>query len=254
MTLRVMTLNVRYDKPDPGDNAWAVRRSSLLHLIRGHLPDVLATQEALPHQLVELVVGLPEYAVVGRDRRGNGRGEYCAIFYRRERFECMRHGDFALSETPGAIGSVTPSWGNILPRIATWALLRDSETFKRVLVINTHFDHESARARHLSATLLKRKAQELMPDGGAVIIAGDFNSTAQDQCRVTLSDGLDDALARVEGDKVTYVDFEGAPRLSIDTVFFSRDLGLRRAEIDRAAPLEVRPSDHFAVLVDLEIF
>ncbi len=253
MTLRVMTLNIRYDKPDPGDQAWSVRRPSLLQLVRSHLPDLLATQEALPHQLVEMVVALPEYAVVGRDRRGNGRGEYCALFYRRERFECLRHGDFALSETPSAIGSVTPTWGNMLPRICTWAILNDQESYKRILMMNTHFDHDSELARRHSAELLVHQAEQLMPEGGSVVIAGDFNSGAMDPSRHYLMDGLDDALLRYEGDTLTYVDFEGEPRLSIDTVYFSRDLGLRHVQIDRSTPCDVRPSDHFAVVADLEM-
>lgn len=252
MKLTVMTLNCRYDRPDPGDQAWSVRVHSVLDRVREHQPDILLTQECLPHQLVELVVGLQDFSAVGRDRRGTGRGEYCALFYRHERFECREHGDFALSATPEEIGSVTPAWGNGLPRVATWALLHDRKAGLELFALNTHLDHDSRLSRERSAELILRRTEALISAGCSVIIGGDFNAEWHDPARQLLGDGLDDAVAKMDGDTLTYVDFEGAPLLSIDTVFYSRDFALRRALIDRATPRGIRPSDHFPIVVNLE--
>ncbi len=231
-----MTFNVRYDKPDPGDLAWSVRRESVLHLIREHSPDVLCTQECQPHQLVELLVGLPGYAVVGRDRRGTGRDEYCAILYKHDRFERDGHGDIDLA----------PSY---LPRIATWAALRDRRTGLRFGAVNTHLDHEDRLARIGSIELI-------LGEGVCsqhTVITGDFNEETGSTARAALELLCwKDALSGVD-DRLTYVDFDGEPRLSIDTVYYPSKMRLVNVVVDRSEPLGVRPSDHYPVIADLEV-
>lgn len=62
-------------------------------------------QEVLHHQLQTLHGLLPEYAFTGRGRDdGKDRGEHVAIFYRKDRFQLVEHGDFWLSENPAVPG------------------------------------------------------------------------------------------------------------------------------------------------------
>ncbi len=76
------------------------------------------------------------------------------MLFNAERFNLLESGTFWLSETPLAPGST--AWGARVPRIATWAVLEDtlSPASPPVLVINTHIDHESARARVEACKLL----------------------------------------------------------------------------------------------------
>lgn len=43
MKLRVMTFNLRYDKPDLGNCAWKVRASAVASLITAYAPDLIGT-------------------------------------------------------------------------------------------------------------------------------------------------------------------------------------------------------------------
>jgi hypothetical protein len=43
MKLRVMTFNLRYDKPDLGNCAWKFRASAVASLINAYAPDLIGT-------------------------------------------------------------------------------------------------------------------------------------------------------------------------------------------------------------------
>ena len=66
---------------------------------------------------------LNEYSYIGRDRDGDNKGEHCAIYYKKDRFKVLKHGDFWYSETPDI-----PSygWGARCRRICTWDILKTS--------------------------------------------------------------------------------------------------------------------------------
>lgn len=82
MKIRVMTFNLRYDKPDLGNCAWKVRKDAVASLITAYAPDLIGTQEGKAHQILDLHRLLPNYQSVGSDRTDTGIDEYCAIFYR----------------------------------------------------------------------------------------------------------------------------------------------------------------------------
>ena len=66
-----------------------------------------------------------DYIGVGRDD-GKQAGEHSAIFYRKEKFEVLDHGDFWLSTITDRPNK---GWDAVLPRICTWALLSCSLTY-----------------------------------------------------------------------------------------------------------------------------
>lgn len=177
--LRAMTFNIRYDNPNDNENAWPNRADGVGSLIRRNAPDIAGVQEALWGQVEFLADRLHGYAWVGvgRDdgRRIGGRGEYAPIFYLSDRFALVQSGTFWLSPTPDAPGST--GYGNRIPRIATWAELRDRVRGDALLVVNAHFDHESGESRRRSAEQIvawaQRRLDERPVDG--VLIMGDFN-------------------------------------------------------------------------------
>src|SRR5688572_11363060 len=67
-SLKVMTYNIRYDNPGDGVNAWPNRIEKVTALIRKYNPDVIGVQEALHHQLQDLVRVLPDYSYLGAGR------------------------------------------------------------------------------------------------------------------------------------------------------------------------------------------
>jgi len=177
-SIKVMTYNIRLDTPVDSVNQWPKRTQKVFDLIRKYDPDILGVQEAIHHQLMDLIKNLPQYDYVGVGRDdGKTKGEFSAILYKKERFRVLQQGTFWLSETPDVPGS--KSWDAAITRVASWAKLKDRKTNKKFLSINTHFDHVGKEARHHSASLLKQKAKELGKDL-PLIITGDFNCTRTD--------------------------------------------------------------------------
>lgn len=104
--LRVMTFNVRVPA-DTDMNAWVHRREQLVRVIAAEHPDVLGTQELTGEQGEYIAAHLPGYAWFGKDRDGGTNGEHMGVFYRTDRLQVLRSGDFWLSDTPDVPGSKT---------------------------------------------------------------------------------------------------------------------------------------------------
>lgn len=173
-----MTYNIRYDNPNDGVNAWPNRKQKVFNLIKKHNPDIIGVQEALHHQLEDIIKNLPEYTYtgVGRDD-GKEKGEYSAILYKKEEFDLKDKNTFWLSETPDVPGS--KSWDAAITRVATWGKFFSKKLNTEILIVNTHFDHIGKEARKNSAVLIKEKMTTLagtMP----TILMGDFNCTREE--------------------------------------------------------------------------
>jgi endonuclease/exonuclease/phosphatase family metal-dependent hydrolase len=172
--LVVMTYNVRYASNTP-PNDWPARRPLVREVIAQSNPDVIGTQEGVYSQLRDLAQDLPEYDWIGLGREGGSRGEFMAVFYRRDRLEPLAYDHFWLSDTPDVVGSAT--WGNRYRRMVTSVHFRDRRTGREFHFWNTHFDHEVQVARERSAALIRERVGALA-DGLPVVLAGDFNAGA----------------------------------------------------------------------------
>jgi endonuclease/exonuclease/phosphatase family metal-dependent hydrolase len=257
MDIKVMSFNLRYDKPDPGENAWTVRKEAVAALIELHAPDLIGTQEGQAHQLLDLHRLLPEYQSVGRDRDGTGTSEYCAIFYRSQRLKCLNAGDFYLSDTPEVPGSISENWGNPAPRMASWAEFAVAGEAMSVTLFNTHLDYHSARSRELSVALIRERLSYLPAEPTYLFVTGDFNdepeSLPREKFKHPLPNGihLRDALAhRERAQQLSTHDFTGEPFAAIDTVYYDSRVNLREALVDRSRWRGILPSDHFPAIAD----
>lgn len=259
-TVRVLSFNIRYDEPADGVHAWPRRADRVAGLIRDLAPHAAGLQEALLGQVEDLATALPgyEWIGVGRDDGDEG-GELSPIFYRRDRLEPVESGTFWLSPEPGRPGSV--GWDADLPRIATWAVLRDRQTGGRFLLVNTHFDHRGVRARAESARLLRQRAARL-GRGIPVVLTGDLNAEPEDPPLRTLTAAGDMRMCdarrladRSSGPGGTFSGFEAgqAPTRRIDYVLVSPGVDVVRHEHVVAIEEGAYPSDHLPVLADLRI-
>lgn len=170
--LRVMTFNVRINLPSDGPNAWPNRKEKAASMIRFHEPDIVGVQEALKGQVLDLAETLPDYdwTGVGRDD-GLEKGEYMAIFYRRDRFRILKDGTFWLSETPER---PSKGWDAAWTRTATWVEFLDRQSGQTFFHFNTHLDNQGEVARLEGAGLLLDKIAHLREDR-PVVVTGDFN-------------------------------------------------------------------------------
>ena len=150
------TFNVRYDNPGDSLNNWKNRKDRVAAFVKEQKLDIVGMQEVLHNQLEDLKERLPEYAEVGVGRKdGKTRGEYSPLFFRKDRFELLDSNTFWLSQYPDSVGFI--GWDGACCRIATWAKLRDRQSGKVFMAVNTHFDHVGTQARTQSALLIIEK-------------------------------------------------------------------------------------------------
>lgn len=259
-------------------NGWGQRYPVIAEIVKYHEFDIFGTQECFIHQLKDMKDALPgyDYIGVGRDD-GKEKGEHSAIFYRMDKFDVIKKGDFWLSETPDM---PSKGWDAVLPRICSWGHFKCKDTGFEFLFFNLHMDHIGKQARVESAFLVQQKMKELGENLPA-ILTGDFNVDQTHQSykalvgQGVLCDSYEtcDARYALNG---TFNSFDpnNFTESRIDHVFVSpafhvkkygvltdtyRSVQNKEAEV-KDGPEEISlkayqartPSDHFPVKVELE--
>lgn len=260
--VNVMSFNIRMDNPEDSLNNWKYRKDVAAQIIKDQNIDIVGTQEVLYNQLQDLLERLPDYNYVGVGREdGKQKGEYAALFYKKERFEEEDSGTFWLSETPDVAGS--KGWDGACERVASWAVLKDKETGKKIFAINTHLDHVGETARQKGVTLLIDRAKELS-NGLPVIITGDFNAERESS---VIKHALDpnnsmqlfDSYAiasTTDNAKWTFHDFGKLPeeeRPYIDYIFVNKSVIVDEYKVMDEKLNDIYLSDHCPIVAKLTI-
>lgn len=258
VTVSVMSFNIRFDNPADGSDAWPHRKDWVAEIIREHA-DIVGMQEVKKNQFDELKERLPNYEFygVGRDD-GKEAGEYVPLAWKTDRFEATEKGVFWLSETPDVPSN---GWDADLNRVSTWARLKDKQTGRQFLVLNTHFDHRGEQARRESAKLIREWVSK-HAKGDPAIVTGDFNTMPSsvpytnltaDAGNTTLHDSRLFAK-KPEGPESTWNGFkEVVPGRRIDFIFSTAPVevqGYRTLDETREGRF---PSDHLPIVATLKI-
>ena len=251
--LHVMAFNLRYAS-DTTPHSWAERRPVMAELLRREQPTVIGTQEGLYGQLKDIHDDLPDrYDWIGVGREGGSRGEFMAVHYDTRRLEPLEFDHFWLSDTPNVVGSV--SWGNSITRMVTWVRFADRRTGEELVVVNTHFDHESENSRLRSAELVRDRINGLAPEL-PVVLTGDFNTPAETSPTydiLTAGAGLADTWTTADEQRTPlYATFHGYRPLvpngeRIDWILTRGAVHVRAAAITTFSRRGQFPSDHLAV-------
>jgi len=248
-----VTYNLRYASPT-GENAWPTRRPMMRALLQELKPDIMGTQEGVYGQLRDVAADLPEMDWIGLGRDGGSRGEFMAIFYRRDRFEPLEYDHFWLSDTPLVMGSST--WGNTNRRMLTWVLFRDRKTERNFYFWNTHLDHALQPAREKGAALILDQIRTAAKPGVPLLLVGDFNAVAGQNPvydQLVRDGGLTDtwtvAGVRRNERMNSFNGFETAKADAqrIDWILSRGPLSVRASEVITFARDGRYPSDHFPV-------
>lgn len=257
-SVNVMSFNIRYDNPQDGLNNWQHRKDRVANVIHFYDVDILGTQEVLHSQLLDMKKRLPEYGVIGVGREdGKEKGEYSALWYRKERFLLLDSGNFWLSDTPEVAGS--KGWDGACERVAAWAKLKDKNSGKVYFVLNTHLDHVGETARREGVNLVLNKVKQLC-GGSAVIVTGDFNATPESDVIKRVVDAnnpkhLIDSRSIapiIYGPSWSYHDYGRIPfekRSLIDYVFVRNGLRVLRYGVLAETYNDAFLSDHAPILV-----
>ncbi|KAI9483691.1 MAG: Endonuclease/exonuclease/phosphatase [Benjaminiella poitrasii] len=225
-TLKFMTFNVRHDhhidspttpfaappvREDPfdtnqfaGEQPWSIRKWKIADTILLYSPDIVALQEPVHHQVLDLNALLNDnYAWIGVGRNdGDKAGEFSALFYKKSILSVEEWKTIWLSEEPEVAGS--KSWDNVHPRTAIQAVFIKKDEQVKFTVFNAHLDHKGIKSREESAKLILERARAAS-ELGAVILLGDLNSTETDVAYNILtgslyrdSKGKNDTLANLQ--------------------------------------------------------
>jgi len=252
-TLRVMSFNVRGALSPDGWDAWPFRRRRVRRLLAAHRPTILAAQEVMRPVEHELGAALRGHARV----RGVPTGRwplsvYNSLFVDRGAVAIEQEGAIALDGARQARG-------------ATFCVARVDG--RRLIVVNTHLDHESPRARATGVAAILDELRRLGWPSTRAILAGDFNANAGEALHAELlAAGFVDSFLAAGGadhDEAAYT-FHGftgrpvPPDRRIDWVLASPSLRVVRAAIVRDVERGWLggprfPSDHFPVVAEFAI-
>lgn len=260
LRLRVLSFNLRYiNTGDKEERAWTARRDDAGKIITEDKPDLIGYQEALRPMLDDLTARVPGYEEVGVGREdGKTKGEYSAIWVKKDRFTLQESGTFWLSDTPEVPGSKT--WGNRVTRVCTWARLLDKTTNTVFHFYNLHLDHESQEARDKGIAQVLKHMEGRNP-AGPYVLTGDFNSGEGSTVVKTIKGS---ALAAVDSWRELHPDvlpvesgtahgFTGAhDKAKIDYIFVPKGTRLIDAEILHTHRENIWPSDHFPIRATVE--
>ena len=254
----VMTYNIRYGLADDGKNSWEYRKEFLASRINFYNPDVFGIQEGLPFQVGYIDSKLSKHNFIGKSRDGNGKGEYTAIFYNKEKIDLLKQHTFWLSPTPT---KVSKGWDAAYPRICTYGLFKDKKSKTKFWVINTHLDHIGVSAREQSVLLILKKIKEINTENYPLIFMGDLNAEPESKpisnLKSILNDSKEISLEKPFGPKGTFnaFQFDKPVTKRIDYIFSSKN---KTIKINKYAVLSDSkdlkyPSDHLPVYVELTI-
>jgi endonuclease/exonuclease/phosphatase family metal-dependent hydrolase len=251
-SIKVMSYNIRFDNPHDSANAWPNRKNKVFELLKKYNPDIIGVQEALLHQIDDILKALPEYSYIGSGRDdGKSKGEYSAILFNRNRFRVSDVQTSWLSESPDIPGS--KSWDAAITRIITSGKFTEKKSGQSFYILNTHFDHVGKEARKQSAGIIKEKARKLK--SAPVIITGDLNCTRnEDPYQVLMmNDGIqliDPAPSNPPGTFCSFVvnSIECRP---IDYIFHSSHWTSSHYQAITDNDGKYYPSDHLPVMIDL---
>ncbi len=230
MEFSVVSYNIRYAAKEDTKKGygWKLRRKEFVNqlLSATNHASIYCFQEVLWKQykyLKKYLFSKHNYDSyhIGRDN-GKCKGEGCSIFYNQTLFQCLEKGTFALHHNPKAFG--VKAFDAACPRIASYVVLQHISTAKKVLVINTHWDHVGSQAQCESGKLIKQfidnfwNREDRSRGDFVVVLCGDLNvaSVERGVLELTSNEFLKECLPK---NPITFTGFDLFFQASIDHIF-----------------------------------
>lgn len=282
--VRAANYNIRYETTESDSaNNWSNRKGALVNLVKSIAPDVIGFQEVRSSQYTYLQNQLSDYTFVGAMRDTSSNSEATPVAFRKDRFTLLDSGTFWLSATPEVVGS--KKWGggiedSGLPRICTWALLKDEASGGVFCFAGTHLDLKEA-SRLAGVRLILSRLAKFEAAGVPVVLVGDMNADETEPSMFAATERMQDSLLFskttptgpwrtlnywiYKDDEVscaeTLAGYSVAERTAntatlgkrIDYIFTSPGTGVESFSIrnDARPGMQYYPSDHYPVAADL---
>ncbi len=248
--IKVVTFNLRcFD--DPYGNSIDERAPRLKEVLAKYDPDLVGFQEVTPRWLEHLTAYYSEeYEIINKWRKHNNQ-ESTPLMWKKERFDCLDHGHFWLSDIPHIESTGWDTMG--CNRICMWTKLRDKQSGETFTFFNTHYGFGDD-CQIKSGKLLLTHMKEM---GGPCILTADFNMNANSVGYKTLTDELIDCnVATINYQKCTFHSYhpENKNDGPIDFCFMTKDLiSAKDAVVIDDKVDDLFPSDHFGLCFELKV-
>lgn len=253
MNLKVLSFNVRTCS-DPDGHAISERGPRILKILEEEKADIMGFQEYTPAMKAVLAEKLAEdYEIFDKFRteKPDTDWESVPIFWRKDRFECLDKGYFWFSDTPD---TESKGWDEVYDcyRICMWAVLKDKQTDKSFVYMNTHFGFGN-KGQCDSVRLMKNTISKL--EGLPAVITGDFNLTPESEPYALMTeDFVDVNSATVNNRMSTYHAYSTEPKekqAHIDYCFISKNITPNDFKIITKTFEGKFPSDHYSILAKI---
>lgn len=269
-THRLATYNVRYinrnpAKADKGNRSWGERYEYVIRNVIDNHFDIVGMQEVTGNntnpatgksQLQDLKDGLKEYTCIAYEREDKDYS-YNAIFYRTDKYDCISHYSFWLSETPEKASFMGTSK---YYRRCIVALMEDKLTKQRFYFADAHTDFDPLDVGEKQAQLIGERLLPLTKDGTPLVLVGDLNHDRYDKPSIyaIFAKYFEDANLPNHDSTPTYkkwctISDDTYRGLEIDYHFYRNMTPVHREVVTEDYGRNVPPSDHFPVYVDFQL-
>lgn len=241
LTVATWNIQVGSDFP-PFGNGWKERKLALIQALEVLTPDILCTQEGRLEQLQFIDKSFPDWNRVGGGRDdGKNAGEFCAIYFNRNRLACEQSGTFWLSSTPD---SAKNTWDPPYKRICTHALFRDNTTHTKFVVLSTHFPLNPTASTKAARVILTKLS--MLYKNMPILLCGDFNCEPDSEAWQVFEKS---SLQPVdESHQMTWHN-QGKAVACLDAIFRRGKIKILESTVFKQKYNNTYPSDHFPVLV-----
>ncbi len=251
MIIKVISQNVMCWERS-GISTYEIRRPLLNKLFREYGADIICMQEVTPKWEEIFNKDLSDFdkILVYRSKKSP---EAVPIYWNQKKFKALDSGSFWLSETPD---KESLSWGSGYIRITSWVYLKDLNSEKRFVVVNTHLDNVSVEARINGLQLICDFIKEHFSSKTPIILTGDFNSSPE-STTIQKANSLFRDTRRFSfetSSEITYHSYGEKNPSTIDYIFTNDNVKSNKFDVIKIFDDKKRPqSDHFAVFAELEI-
>jgi len=243
--MKVMSFNTR-NKNDAGGHSIEERAPRILQIINQEDPDLLGLQEYGVRMKghIEKVL-LEKYEMLEKTTNVNISSP---VLWKKDRFRCVDKGWFWLSPTPD---TPSVSWDDRYQeeRICTWVILKDKQTEKSFVYMNTHLGIGTEclqRSPEMIHTYSKKFFD--LP----IIITGDFNMRPDSVGYTVMMKCFTDANAVMAKDPhPTYHSYYAIPEERMGLIDYCFIKGKIRPDGYKTLAITVDgkfPSDHHAIM------
>ena len=252
MKLNMISFNIRCSD-DPNGYSIAERAPRLDTVIAKYEADVIGFQEVRQQWEPYLEKYYSEkYDMFLKYRSGGPEAEGSPIYWRRDKFECLKTGYFWFSDTPEV---ESRGWDQLYNcyRICEYVILKEKESGKAFTLMNTHFGFGD-KCQVDSVNLIKEYSGKIsdLP----TIVFGDFNMLPESVGYATMTQYYTDVNAVTTKDWSTTFhgyDPENVVPEHIDYCFI--DDSVKPINIVKITDTVdgMYPSDHFGLHIQLEL-